>query len=181
MTQKERIMRNLGCTEAEADEILDMDKEIDRGNRVYFDMTKEEDFVRVGISFNFTNIGMYKINDIQFKIDSIGKHADTFVFKEANVAEVNRFSSDIVTLYFVICTKDLTAQELNEAVNSIKLSSFYVLFSSLSWILFGKKNEYSTSDIKDEIELLENEKVIDEIQQINQRLHALQNNIEHTK
>ena len=29
--------------------------------------------------------------------------------------------------------------------------------------------------------LHENEKVIDEIQQINQRLHALQNNIEHTK
>lgn len=43
MTQKERIMRNLGCTEAEADEILAMDKEIDRGNRVYFDMTKEEE------------------------------------------------------------------------------------------------------------------------------------------
>ncbi|MBP3921354.1 MAG: hypothetical protein J6D27_00100 [Ruminiclostridium sp.] len=87
-----------------------------------FDMTKEEDFVRVGISFNFTNIGMYKINDIQFKIDSIGKHADAFVFKEANAAEVNRFSSGIVTLHFVICTKELTTQELNEAVNSIKLS-----------------------------------------------------------
>lgn len=43
MTQKERIMVNLGCTEAEADEILAMDKEIDRGNRVYFDMTKEEE------------------------------------------------------------------------------------------------------------------------------------------
>lgn len=87
-----------------------------------FDMTREEDFIRVGISFNFTNIGMYKINDIQFKIDSIGKHADAFVFKEANMTEVNRFSQNTVTMYFVICTADLDEQELCEAIKSIKLS-----------------------------------------------------------
>lgn len=87
-----------------------------------FDMTREEDFIRVGISFNFTNIGMYKIKDIQFNIDSVGKHADAFVLKEANVAEVNRFSQNTVTMYFVICTRGLTEQELNEAINSMKLS-----------------------------------------------------------
>ncbi len=87
-----------------------------------FDMTKEEDFLRVGISFNFTNIGMYKINDVQFKIEDMGKYKNAFVFKEANVAEINRFSYNTVTLYFVICTKDLTEEEVEEAVNSIKLS-----------------------------------------------------------
>ena len=87
-----------------------------------FDMTREEDFMKVGISFNFSNIGMYKINDIQFNIDSIGKHADAFVFKEANSSEVNRFSGSIVTVNFVMCIKNLTEQEINEAINSIKLS-----------------------------------------------------------
>lgn len=44
-------------------------------------------------------------------------------------------------------------------VDNISLKmDIYVLFSSLSWILFGKKNEYSTSDIKDEIELLKKNK-----------------------
>lgn len=43
MTQKQRIMYNLKCTEEEAEEILAMDKEIDKGNRVYFDMSKEEE------------------------------------------------------------------------------------------------------------------------------------------
>ena len=87
-----------------------------------FDMTREEDFLRVGLSFNFINIGMYKINDIQFKIEDIEKFADAFVYKEANVAEINRFSYNTVTLYFVICRKGLTDEELEQAVNSIKLS-----------------------------------------------------------
>ncbi len=87
-----------------------------------FDMTREEDFLRVGISFNFTNIGMYKINDVQFKIEDMGEYKNAFVFKEANVAEINRFSYNTVTLYFVICTKDLTEEEVEKAVNSIKLS-----------------------------------------------------------
>lgn len=87
-----------------------------------FDMTREEDFLRVAVSFNFNNIGMYKINDIQFKIEDIGQHADAFVYKEANVAEINRFSYNTVTLYFVICTKGLTNEEVQQAVNSIKLS-----------------------------------------------------------
>jgi hypothetical protein len=38
MTQKEKIMKNLGVSEAEADEILMADKQIDRGERVAFDL-----------------------------------------------------------------------------------------------------------------------------------------------
>ena len=41
LSQKERIMKILKVTEEEAQEILDCDKEIDRGNRVYFDLDKE--------------------------------------------------------------------------------------------------------------------------------------------
>ena len=37
-TQVERIMRNLKCTKAEAEEILAEDKKIDRGERVAFDL-----------------------------------------------------------------------------------------------------------------------------------------------
>jgi lipopolysaccharide/colanic/teichoic acid biosynthesis glycosyltransferase len=34
----------------------------------------------------------------------------------------------------------------------------YVFFSSFTWIIFGKKNEYSTSDIQGELELLKKNK-----------------------
>ena len=37
-TQIERIMRNLKCSKAEAEEILAEDKKIDRGERVAFDL-----------------------------------------------------------------------------------------------------------------------------------------------
>ena len=41
-TQLERIMRNLKCSRAEAEEILAEDKRIDRGERVEFDLSAEE-------------------------------------------------------------------------------------------------------------------------------------------
>lgn len=38
MTQKEKIMKNLGVSAEEADEILMADKQIDRGERMAFDL-----------------------------------------------------------------------------------------------------------------------------------------------
>lgn len=87
-----------------------------------FDMTREDDFLRVGISFNFINVSMYRVDDIQFKIEDIEKYADAFVFKESNVAQINRFSYDTVTLHFVICTKGLTNDDIQQAINSVRLS-----------------------------------------------------------
>lgn len=44
-------------------------------------------------------------------------------------------------------------------VDNISLKmDLYVFFSSISWIIFGKKNEYSTDDIQDELELLKKNK-----------------------
>ena len=40
-TQKEKLMRVLGCTEAEAEDIIATDKAIDKGERVYFDLEPE--------------------------------------------------------------------------------------------------------------------------------------------
>ena len=42
MTQIERIMANLKCSRAEAEEILAEDKKIDRGEKVDFDLTAEQ-------------------------------------------------------------------------------------------------------------------------------------------
>lgn len=41
-SQIERIMKNLRCSRAEAEEILAEDKKIDRGERVDFDLSTEE-------------------------------------------------------------------------------------------------------------------------------------------
>ena len=43
MNQKERIMKNLGVDAATADEILAADKAIDRGERLEFDLTPEQE------------------------------------------------------------------------------------------------------------------------------------------
>ena len=43
MTQIEKIMLKLGCSEAEAKDIVDCDKAIDKGGRVYFDLSPEEE------------------------------------------------------------------------------------------------------------------------------------------
>ena len=44
-------------------------------------------------------------------------------------------------------------------VDNISLKmDLYVFFSSFSWIIFGKKNEYSNLDIQDELELLKKNK-----------------------
>ena len=42
-SQIERIMRNLKCSRAEAEQILADDKSIDRGERMNFDLSKEEE------------------------------------------------------------------------------------------------------------------------------------------
>lgn len=41
-SQKEKLMRLLGCSEAEADDIIALDKAIDKGEKVDFDLTPEQ-------------------------------------------------------------------------------------------------------------------------------------------
>ena len=41
-SQKEKLMRLLGCSEAEADDIIASDKAIDKGEKVDFDLTPEQ-------------------------------------------------------------------------------------------------------------------------------------------
>ena len=53
MTQKEIIMKNLGLTEEEADELLKADKAIDKGEKMPFDLTKEQQ----EIAKSFTKTG----------------------------------------------------------------------------------------------------------------------------
>lgn len=43
MTQKEKIMKNLGVSAEEADEILMADKQIDRGERMDFDLDPQKE------------------------------------------------------------------------------------------------------------------------------------------
>ena len=53
MTQKDIIMKNLGLTEEEADELLKADKAIDKGEKMPFDLTKEQQ----EIAKSFTKTG----------------------------------------------------------------------------------------------------------------------------
>lgn len=53
MTQKDIIIKNLGLTEEEADELLKADKAIDKGEKMPFDLTKEQQ----EIAKSFTKTG----------------------------------------------------------------------------------------------------------------------------
>ena len=87
-----------------------------------FDMTNSEDYLRVELVFEFTNIGMYKISNIQFKIEEIPKYKDAFVFKETNIAQIDRFNKSVVSMFVVINKSGLTEEQISEAVSSLKVS-----------------------------------------------------------
>lgn len=53
MTQKDIIMKNLGLSEEEANELLKADKAIDKGEKMPFDLTKEQQ----EIAKSFTKTG----------------------------------------------------------------------------------------------------------------------------
>lgn len=98
-----------------------------------FDMTKPENYLRVEMVFSFTNIGMYKINNIQFSIDDIPLEKQAFVLKETNLSQIDRFSGSNVSLIFVIDRQGLSDEQLTKAISSLKISYTFdrpELFSS---------------------------------------------------
>ena len=72
--------------------------------------------------FDFTNIGMYKISNIQFSIDDIPYDKQAFVLKETNISSIDRFNSSKVSLIFVIDRSGLTDEEITKAVSSLRIS-----------------------------------------------------------
>ena len=56
MTAIENLMNLLNCTEEQAKDIIACDKAIDKGERVYFDLDKEQEKV----AKKFANIGTHK-------------------------------------------------------------------------------------------------------------------------
>ena len=49
-SQKEKIMRLLGCTEEEALDVIETDKIIDKGGRTQYELSKEEEKLAMKIS-----------------------------------------------------------------------------------------------------------------------------------
>lgn len=87
-----------------------------------FDMSNPDDYIRIELYFEFKNIGMYKISDIQFVINSIGVSKERFVFKETNFANVDRFNSGKVPLTVIMNVSGMSDEEINAAVNSLEIS-----------------------------------------------------------
>lgn len=63
-TQKEKIMRILGVSDSEADDILASDKAIDQGKRVDFDLSPEQE----KLAKKFANVGTRKAPTV-YKFD----------------------------------------------------------------------------------------------------------------
>ena len=67
VAQKKRIMEALHCTEAEAEQIMADDKEIDRGKPMPFDLDKEHE----AIAKKYTKTGTRK-TPTAYKLDNTG-------------------------------------------------------------------------------------------------------------
>ncbi len=80
-TQKEKLMRVLDITEAEAEDIIASDKAIDKGERVYFDLDEETE----KMAKKFANATSHKTEK---KVVRTHKENPT---KATIIAEINQF------------------------------------------------------------------------------------------
>lgn len=81
-SQKEKLMRILGCTEAEAEDIIASDKAIDKGERVYFDLDPELEKQ----AKKFANVDSHK--KTEGKVERTRKENPT---KATIIAEISQF------------------------------------------------------------------------------------------
>ncbi len=90
-TQKERIMRVLDVSAEEADEILKADKAIDRGERVSFDLSPEQE----KIAKKFANVDTKKRKKpTVYNLDAKGKARKENPTKASIIAELAKFLTE---------------------------------------------------------------------------------------
>lgn len=90
-TQKERIMRILDVSAEEADEILKADKAIDRGERVPFDLSPEQE----KLAKKFANVDTKKRKKpTVYNLDAKGKVRKENPTKASIIAELAKFLTE---------------------------------------------------------------------------------------
>ena len=90
-TQKERIMRILDVSAEEADEILKADKAIDRGERVSFDLSPEQE----KIAKKFANVDTkQRKKPTVYNLDARGKARKENPTKASIIAELAKFLTE---------------------------------------------------------------------------------------
>ena len=90
-TQKERIMRVLDVSAEEADEILKADKAIDRGERVPFDLSPEQE----KLAKKFANVDTKKRKKpTVYNLDARGKARKENPTKASIIAELAKFLTE---------------------------------------------------------------------------------------
>ena len=90
-TQKERIMRVLDVSAEEADEILKADKAIDRGERVPFDLSPEQE----KMAKKFANVDTKKRKKpTVYNLDARGKARKENPTKASIIAELAKFLTE---------------------------------------------------------------------------------------
>ena len=90
-TQKERIMRILNVSTEEADEILKADKAIDRGERVPFDLSPEQE----KLAKKYANVDTKKRKaPTVYNLDARGKARKENPTKASIIAELAKFLTE---------------------------------------------------------------------------------------
>ena len=90
-TQKERIMRILDVSAEEADEILKADKAIDRGERVSFDLSPEQE----KLAKKYANVDTKKRKaPTVYNLDARGKARKENPTKASIIAELAKFLTE---------------------------------------------------------------------------------------
>jgi hypothetical protein len=84
-TQQAKLVRILGCTEEEAQDIIETDKAIDHGKKVYFDLSPEQEKV----AKKFTNVREHRKKPITF--DTKPRERKANATKGGLIAEIATF------------------------------------------------------------------------------------------
>ena len=100
-SQKEKLMRVLGCTEEEALDIIETDKQIDQGKRTKYDLDPEKEkeakaFARTRTVYNF---------------DTSNRKRKENPTKEGIIAELHKFLQENSEFFLKITLEYLTLQK----------------------------------------------------------------------
>lgn len=125
-TQKEKIMRILGVSDSEADDILASDKAIDQGKRVDFDLSPEQE----KLAKKFANAGTRKAPTV-YKFDQRKRKENPT--KAAIIAEIATFLTE----------NSENACENVEITNKERQISFKIGFESYELTLVQKRKSKS--------------------------------------
>lgn len=92
-----------------------------------YDFSNPEDFAHIVLWYEVSNRSVFDIDNIEFSVDDITVYTDRFMYKSdaAVTQSADRLDSNIVRFDVYMYIKDMSDDEIIEAVKGLKISMTY--------------------------------------------------------